>query len=195
MSSRWGNGGSSQLSDSCRRKHFCFLCIYASSVSHTHTHYKNMPCFGSCSVDNDLSAGSPAGPHQTADRLEGLCAVDSHISNSVTFRWGVRVGGRGGQRWWRWGQKCLFFSYLESLRRAHCSARVQFPCGKHSGSQGLTRSCKPPTPLHLSLESSHNAPCLGWLDAFPFEQQRRRQQHRNVPLHLGELTAVCRRVS
>lgn len=62
-----------------------------------------MPCFGSCSVDNDLSAGSPAGPHQTADRLEGLCAVDSHISNSVTFRWGGWVeGGRwAGVGWVR----------------------------------------------------------------------------------------------
>lgn len=85
-----------------------------------------MPCFGSCSVDNDLSAGSPAGPHQTADRLEGLCAVDSRISNSVTFRW--EVGGGQGLG----GLEMPFFSYLEGLRRAHCSAWVQFPCGKHT---------------------------------------------------------------
>lgn len=82
--------------------------------------------------------------------------MDSHISNSMTFRWGG-VGGLASRN---------AFFYLEGLRLAHCSVLVRFPCGKHTAVPRLDMELHTTPPLP-GIHPSVFPHCLVWVAGPP----------------------------
>lgn len=110
---------------------------------HIHTQSIKICLARDCSVDNDLSLGTVRGQTRLTTDWRLLCGLP--ISNSMTFRGKKKAEMR--------------FFYLEGVRLTHCSALVQFPCGKHTVVPRLDMVLHTPS-LHPSL-GVPTLPCLG----------------------------------